>query len=198
MKPPQMKHPNKEIYYVTSIFKFRVEMEKFTPSKKASQCYQQFYHTAANYHINPRCSECGDNNFSQDCTPDVPKQPPKCCNWGLSHPFSYESCFKFPTKAQFRKKYAKATGKSNTDPIVKNDKIPPQNYITESKHPSTSHRLNSFMSYMDADILNKKINCKLILSPSNSPQFNNVLAHIQEQNTSSLKIICLQWDDGNI
>ncbi|GFV09535.1 uncharacterized protein TNCV_3159321 [Trichonephila clavipes] len=58
-----------------------------------------FYHTAANCHIKPRCLKCGDEHLTKDCNIKERQENPYCINCHVyGHTACYTKCPNSPTK----------------------------------------------------------------------------------------------------
>lgn len=102
-----------EIFNETTLFQIDIRVEKFRSSRKPIQCFkcQNFFHIAANCHINPRCVKCGEDHLTKVCphTNSItdPTFPKKCCNCQENHTASFKGCKKFPTLPGYRMKPTK-------------------------------------------------------------------------------------------
>ncbi|GFT57649.1 uncharacterized protein TNCV_3608121 [Trichonephila clavipes] len=71
--------------------------------KGTTQCFNcnDFYHTAANCHMTPRCLKCGKDHLTRDCEIKERQDNPYCINCETyGHTACYTKCPKFPKPRQ--------------------------------------------------------------------------------------------------
>ncbi|GFS84444.1 uncharacterized protein TNCV_4606301 [Trichonephila clavipes] len=64
-----------------------------------TQCFKcnNFYHTAADSHLKPRCPKCGEEHLTNDCKIKERQENPFCINCQVYRPTAcYSKCPKFP------------------------------------------------------------------------------------------------------
>ncbi|GFU97124.1 uncharacterized protein TNCV_4642171 [Trichonephila clavipes] len=67
--------------------------------KGTTQCFNcnDFFHTAANCHMPPRCLKCGKEHLTKDCEIKERQENPYCINCeAYGHTACYTKCPKFP------------------------------------------------------------------------------------------------------
>ncbi|GFW10619.1 uncharacterized protein TNCV_894141 [Trichonephila clavipes] len=67
--------------------------------KGTTQCFNcnDFFHTAANCHMLPRCFKCGKQHLTKDCEIKERQENPFCINCeAYGHTACYTKCPKFP------------------------------------------------------------------------------------------------------
>lgn len=112
------------IFKLLALFHIRVEIEKYRPHKKATQCFngQGFFHHARHCFLKPKCVGWAKNTCQElaqiiwiiICHSNDPKPEPLCCNCNGQHPASYKRCKNFPLRHKFKESFANIV--QNSDP----------------------------------------------------------------------------------
>lgn len=85
---------NKRIYDVKSLLHCIVHFEPPRPKREVPQCAkcQQYGHTKAYCHRQPRCIKCAGEHLSIDCPRKTRSEQVKCALCDGNHPANYKGC----------------------------------------------------------------------------------------------------------
>ncbi|GFV69032.1 putative RNA-directed DNA polymerase from transposon X-element [Trichonephila clavipes] len=89
---------NSKIFDLTHLSYLQVKVEGYLV-RGITQCFNcnNFYHTAANCHMKPRCLKCGKNHATRNCLIKERQENPFCINCqDYGHSACYTKCPKFP------------------------------------------------------------------------------------------------------
>ncbi|GFY26488.1 nucleic-acid-binding protein from transposon X-element [Trichonephila clavipes] len=89
---------NSKIFDLTHLSYLQVRVEGYLV-RGITQCFNcnNFYHTAANCHMQPRCLKCGKNHATRNCLIKERQENPFCINCqDYGHSACYTKCPKFP------------------------------------------------------------------------------------------------------
>ncbi|GFT72955.1 uncharacterized protein TNCV_1976611 [Trichonephila clavipes] len=89
---------NSKIFDLTHLSYLQVRVEGYLV-RGITQCFNcnNFYHTAANCHMKPRCLKCGKNHATRNCLIKERQENPFCINCqDYGHSACYTKCPKFP------------------------------------------------------------------------------------------------------
>ncbi|GFT72168.1 nucleic-acid-binding protein from transposon X-element [Trichonephila clavipes] len=89
---------NLTIFDLKHVGHMQVKIEGYSV-KGTTQCFNcnDFYHTAANCHMTPRCLKCGKAHLTKDCDIKERQENPFCINCEVyGHTACYTKCPKFP------------------------------------------------------------------------------------------------------
>ncbi|GFU04757.1 nucleic-acid-binding protein from transposon X-element [Trichonephila clavipes] len=89
---------NSKIFDLTHLSYLQVRVEGYLV-RGITQCFNcnNFYHTAANCHMQPRCLKCGRNHATRNCLIKERQENPFCINCqDYGHSACYTKCPKFP------------------------------------------------------------------------------------------------------
>ncbi|GFU68397.1 nucleic-acid-binding protein from transposon X-element [Trichonephila clavipes] len=103
---------NSKIFYLTHLSYLQVKVEGYLV-RGITQCFNcnNFFHTAANCFMKPRCLKCGKEHATKNCHIKERLINPFCINCqGFGHSACYTKCPKFPQPKK---------GTAFTDPIKK-------------------------------------------------------------------------------
>ncbi|GFW94077.1 nucleic-acid-binding protein from transposon X-element [Trichonephila clavipes] len=91
---------NSKIFDLTHLSYLQVRVEGYLV-RGITQCFNcnNFYHTAANCHMQPRCLKCGKNHATRNCLIKERQENPFCINCqDYGHSACYTKCPKFPSR----------------------------------------------------------------------------------------------------
>ncbi|GFW95247.1 uncharacterized protein TNCV_314491 [Trichonephila clavipes] len=88
---------NQTIFDIKHVGHMQVKIEGYSV-KGTTQCFNcNFFHTAANCHMLPRCLKCGKEHLTKDCEIKDRQENPYCINCeAYGHTACYTKCPKFP------------------------------------------------------------------------------------------------------
>ncbi|GFX99825.1 uncharacterized protein TNCV_258641 [Trichonephila clavipes] len=89
---------NLTIFDLKNVGHMQVKIEGYSV-KGTTQCFNcnDFFHTAANCHMTPRCLKCGKAHLTKDCDIKQRQENPYCINCEVyGHTACYTKCPKFP------------------------------------------------------------------------------------------------------
>ncbi|GFW96326.1 uncharacterized protein TNCV_1294091 [Trichonephila clavipes] len=89
---------NLTIFDLKHVGHMQVKIEGYSV-KGTTQCFNcnDFFHTAANCHMTPRCLKCGKAHLTKDCDIKERQENPFCINCEVyGHTACYTKCPKFP------------------------------------------------------------------------------------------------------
>ncbi|GFW95131.1 uncharacterized protein TNCV_1497701 [Trichonephila clavipes] len=153
---------NLTIRQLTHLHYLKISVEGYS-IRGVTQCYKcnNFYHTAANCFMKPRCIKCGKEHMTKDCNITQRIENPYCINCHVyGHTACYTKCPRFPKPKSAPQTINKNNNTFNSKNVKENlsfaNAVSGNTHNNSTPQPSIPRKnresQSSFQSFLPADI----------------------------------------------